>query len=106
MKSISRKGLGPLNGHLWRAGVKIVLARNLHLIIQKQEAMKAELPQPVSSAKDPSQTNERESDARKLVWRHMSDPNHIISEEEFRNIRTGFSPPFPRAYEAFFGESR
>lgn len=39
-------------------------------------------------------TNQRfESDTQKLVHRHMADPNHVISDEELRNVRVGMSPP-------------
>lgn len=30
-----------------------------------------------------------QSDAKKIVDRHMADPNHVISEEEMRSIRVG-----------------
>ena len=34
-----------------------------------------------------------ESDAKKLADRHMADPNHVITEEDLRNIRVGMAPP-------------
>lgn len=40
------------------------------------------------------QGNQRfESDAQKLTNLHMADPNHVISDEEFQNIRVGMTPP-------------
>lgn len=32
------------------------------------------------------------SDSARLVHRHLSDPNHVISEEEIASIRVGFTP--------------
>lgn len=31
------------------------------------------------------------SDAKKLADQHMADPNHVITEEDMRNIRVGIS---------------
>lgn len=39
--------------------------------------------------------NERqpfESDTQKIVREHLSDPNHVISEEDFKNVRIGMTP--------------
>ncbi|NTS39900.1 hypothetical protein HRG84_03205 [Flavisolibacter sp. BT320] len=32
------------------------------------------------------------SDAKKLADQHMADPNHVITEEDMRNIRVGVTP--------------
>jgi hypothetical protein len=41
----------------------------------------------------PTQQEERfESDTQKLVRRHLEDPNHVITEEEIKNLRVGMSP--------------
>ena len=32
-----------------------------------------------------------ESDAKRLADRHLADPNHVITDEELRNIRVGVS---------------
>lgn len=37
--------------------------------------------------------NRFESDTKKLVRKHLADPNHVITEEEMRNIRVGLTPP-------------
>lgn len=34
-----------------------------------------------------------ESDTQKLVHRHLQDKNHVITEEELRNVRIGVMPP-------------
>lgn len=34
-----------------------------------------------------------ESDAHKIVRRHLQDKNHVITEEELRNVRVGMTPP-------------
>lgn len=39
-----------------------------------------------------SDFNRFESDTKKIVRRHLEDPNHQISEEEIRNVRIGMSP--------------
>jgi len=42
---------------------------------------------------DPAQSNERfESDTQKIVRKHLSDPNHVITEEEIANVRIGMTP--------------
>ena len=33
-----------------------------------------------------------ETDAQKLVRRHLEDENHTISEEDIRNIKVGVDP--------------
>ncbi len=35
---------------------------------------------------------EFESDTQKLVHRHLSDPNHEITDEELAKVRVGMSP--------------
>ncbi len=43
---------------------------------------------------DKKQNEEQfESDTQKLVRRHLEDENHVITEEELRNVRVGMSPP-------------
>lgn len=32
---------------------------------------------------------EEESDAKKLADEHLADPNHVITEEDMRNIKVG-----------------
>jgi hypothetical protein len=34
-----------------------------------------------------------ESDAKKLVRRHLEDKDHVITEEEIARIRVGMTPP-------------
>ncbi|HEX8314922.1 MAG TPA: hypothetical protein VF610_00170 [Segetibacter sp.] len=34
-----------------------------------------------------------ETDSQKLTNRHLADPNHVISDEEFQSIRVGMTPP-------------
>lgn len=42
---------------------------------------------------NPSQENLRhESDTAKLVHRHLSDPNHVFTEDELASIRVGSTP--------------
>ena len=33
-----------------------------------------------------------ESDTQKIVRKHLEDKNHVISEDEIRNIRVGMTP--------------
>lgn len=33
-----------------------------------------------------------ESDTQKIVRKHLQDKNHVISEEEIRNVRVGMTP--------------
>lgn len=41
-----------------------------------------------------SQENERfESDARKLANKHLSDPNHVITDEDLQKVQVGMTPP-------------
>ena len=35
------------------------------------------------------------SDAKKLADKHLADPNHVITDEEMRNIRVGVTPSSP-----------
>jgi hypothetical protein len=43
---------------------------------------------------NPLGENQRfESDAAKLVRRHLSDPDHVITDEEMANVRVGMTPP-------------
>lgn len=42
---------------------------------------------------DPAQNNQRfESDTQKIVRKHLSDPNHVITDEEIANVRIGMTP--------------
>ena len=34
-----------------------------------------------------------QSDAQKLANKHLSDPDHIITDEELANVRIGMTPP-------------
>ena len=34
-----------------------------------------------------------ESDTQKIVRKHLEDKDHVISEEEIRNVRVGMTPP-------------
>jgi hypothetical protein len=34
-----------------------------------------------------------ESDTEKIIHRHLSDPNHVITEEEIASVRIGMTPP-------------
>jgi hypothetical protein len=34
-----------------------------------------------------------ESDTQKIVRRHLSDPNHVITDEEIASVRVGMTPP-------------
>ena len=38
-----------------------------------------------------NKTETQQSDAEKLVHRHLTDPNHVITDEEMKNIRVGMS---------------
>ena len=50
-------------------------------------------PQPQDN-NDKEQNGERfESDTQKLVRRHLEDEDHVITEEDIRNVRVGMSPP-------------
>ncbi len=54
------------------------------------------------NADNNEQQGERfESDTQKIVRRHLSDPDHVITEEEMKNIRVGMTPPLEgeNAYE-------
>lgn len=40
------------------------------------------------------QSGERfQSDTQKVVQQHLQDENHVISEEDIRNVRIGVTPP-------------
>jgi hypothetical protein len=40
------------------------------------------------------QNGERfESDTQKIVRRHLEDEDHVITEDEIRNVRVGMTPP-------------
>ncbi|HZH65618.1 MAG TPA: hypothetical protein VEY10_12065 [Flavisolibacter sp.] len=44
-----------------------------------------------------------ESDTKQIVRRHLSDPNHVITEEEIASIRIGRTPLlYPRPIEALY----
>lgn len=50
-------------------------------------------PQPQEN-NNAEQNEERfESDTQKLVRRHLENEDHVITEEEIRNVRVGMSPP-------------
>lgn len=34
-----------------------------------------------------------ESDAQKLTNQHLADPNHVITDEDLKNVRVGMTPP-------------
>lgn len=34
-----------------------------------------------------------QSDAEKLANKHLADPDHVITDEEFANVRVGMTPP-------------
>ena len=34
-----------------------------------------------------------ESDTQKIVRKHLEDKDHVISDEELRNLRVGMTPP-------------
>lgn len=34
-----------------------------------------------------------QSDTEKLAQRHLANPDHVITEEELRNVRVGMAPP-------------
>jgi len=43
---------------------------------------------------DPEQSSTPfESDTQKIVRRHLEDPNHVITDEDLKNIRVGMTPP-------------
>jgi hypothetical protein len=50
----------------------------------------------------PEQKNHRfESDTKKLIRRHLSDPTHVITEEDIAGVRIGMIPEsYPRRVEA------
>ena len=39
-----------------------------------------------------SASNRFESDSQKIVRKHLQDKDHVISEEELRNVRVGMTP--------------
>lgn len=42
---------------------------------------------------DPSENSAPfESDAKKVVRKHLEDKDHVITEEEIRNVRIGVTP--------------
>ena len=49
---------------------------------------------------DEMQNMERfESDAKKIVRRHLEDKDHVITEEEIASIRVGMVPPTEESAE-------
>jgi hypothetical protein len=40
-----------------------------------------------------------ESDTKKLVRRHLSDKDHVITDEEIASIRVGMTPPLESEQE-------
>ncbi len=45
------------------------------------------------------------TDAEKLVFEHLSDPNHVITEEDMRKIRIGVTPPVDESTEEVIVEA-
>ena len=51
-------------------------------------------PITMNKKQDPAkQPQPFESDTEKLVHRHLSDPNHVITDEELARVRIGMTPP-------------
>jgi hypothetical protein len=50
-------------------------------------------PQPREDVNKDQNEERFESDTQKLVRRHLEDEDHVITEEEIRNVRVGMSPP-------------
>lgn len=49
---------------------------------------------PDKNLQNEEQSGQRfESDAQKLVNQHLADPNHVITDEDLKNIRVGMTPP-------------
>ncbi|RYZ59743.1 MAG: hypothetical protein EOO14_08065 [Chitinophagaceae bacterium] len=60
---------------------------------------------------DPQTENQRPtetyaSDAKKLSDQHMADPNHVITEEDMRNIRVGVTPSPDAPTQAAISEAK
>ncbi len=47
----------------------------------------------IRSGSDSNEGAEFESDTQKLTRKHLEDEDHVITEEEMRNLRVGMSPP-------------
>lgn len=48
---------------------------------------------PMAQHPAPSENNDRfESDTQRIIHRHLSDPNHVITEEEIASVRVGMTP--------------
>ena len=50
-------------------------------------------PQPQDDASKEQNGENFESDTQKIVRRHLEDEDHVITEDEVRNIRIGMTPP-------------
>jgi hypothetical protein len=49
---------------------------------------------PKNESKNNGQDTQRfQSDTEKLTNRHLADPDHVITDEEFSSVRIGMSPP-------------
>lgn len=46
----------------------------------------------MSGKENAKQNHPFESDTARLVHKHLTDPNHVITDEELANIRIGMSP--------------
>ncbi|HEU4633354.1 MAG TPA: hypothetical protein VFS22_05175 [Flavisolibacter sp.] len=50
-------------------------------------------PQPQDETNKEQNGERFESDTQKIVRRHLEDENHVITEDEIRNVRVGMTPP-------------
>ena len=49
---------------------------------------------PKNESENNSQDTQRfQSDTEKLTNRHLADPDHVITDEEFASVRIGMTPP-------------
>jgi hypothetical protein len=62
-------------------------------------------PQPREDVNKDQNEERFESDTQKLVRRHLEDEDHVITEEEIRNVRVGMSPPPDEPTEEAIQES-
>ena len=47
-----------------------------------------------------------QSDTEKLARRHLEDPNHVITDEELKNVRVGMTPPPDQPTEEAIRDSK
>ena len=47
---------------------------------------------PLNTTENNSRENQPQSDSQKAVRRHLEDENHVISEDDIRNVRVGVTP--------------